>query len=82
MIRKRENTAHVVGRPSEVDQLRLFIRNLQLTYKQHLKFTPFDNFASLKKGGMLIEEELLKKTIAKIGSNLESNHQNKDKKGQ
>jgi len=51
-------------------------------YKQHLKFTPFDNFASLKKGGMLIEEKLLKKTIAKIGSNLESNHQNKDKKGQ
>ena len=68
----------MVDRPSEVDQVRLLIRNLQPTYRQHLQFTLIDNFFTLRNVGMLIVEELARETHAKAG--WKNNSQNKEKK--
>jgi len=42
------------------NQVRLFIRNLPCTYR-YLRFMPLENFMTLTKVGMLVEEEFLQK---------------------
>ena len=51
----------MVDRPSEVDQVRLFIRNLRPTYRQHLWLTRFEIFITQRNIGTLVEE-LARKT--------------------
>ena len=70
----------MVDRLLEADQVRLFIRNLQPTYRKHLRFTHFENFTTSRNVGMLVEEELAREAPTKAGNNLKSNNQNKDKK--
>ena len=48
----------MTNRPSEEDQVRIVIRNLQPKYQDHLKFQAIDSFSRLYKVGLLIEEEL------------------------
>jgi len=57
-----EGKGHPYSEPT--DQVRLFIRNLYATYKQHLRFTPIENFMTLRNVGMLLEEELARETLA------------------
>jgi len=51
------------------DRVTLFIKNLQPTYKQHLRFTPFENFATNKNIGMLVEDELAREMPKNATSN-------------
>ena len=59
----RAKGTHMVDQPSEADQIRLFIRNLQPTYMQHLKFMASENFTTLGNIGMLVEEDLPRETF-------------------
>jgi len=70
----------MVDRLLESNQVRLFIRNFQPTYGQHLQFMPFENFTALRNIGMILKEELAREVSAKIGSNWKGNFQNSDKK--
>jgi len=70
----RVKATHIVDQPSEAEQVRLFIRNLQPTCRQHLLFMPFENFIALRNLGTLPEEELARDTHAKIGSNCKGNY--------
>jgi len=54
----------MVDGPSEADQLKSFI-NLQATYSQYLRFTPFENFSVPRNLGMLEEDELAREKLAK-----------------
>lgn len=58
LTRWREKAAQMTNRPTEEDQVRIVIRNLQPKYHEHLKFQPIDTFPRLYKIGLLIEEEL------------------------
>ena len=46
--------------------MRLFIRNLRATYRQHLWFTPFGNFTALRIVGILFEEQLAREGTARV----------------
>ena len=70
----------MVDRPSEVDQVRLFIKNLQFAYMQQLQFTPFENFTTLRDADMLAEQKLAKEEPTKIGNNQKDNYHNKGEK--
>ena len=63
----------MANQPSEADQVRSFIRNLQPTYRQHMLFMPFENFTTLRNTGMLLEEKLAMETPVKTGSNRKGN---------
>lgn len=58
--RWRIKAIHMVDQPSEANQVRLFMRSLQPTYRQHMWFTPFKNFTALRNVGMLVEEAQLR----------------------
>jgi len=63
----------------EANQVKLFIRNLEPTYK-HLRFTPFENFITLRNVCMLVEEDLARKTSTKATTKWKNNYCNKGKK--
>ena len=58
LTRWREKAAQMTNRPTEEDQVRIVIRNLQPKYQEHLKFQPIESFSRLYKVGLHIEEEL------------------------
>jgi len=51
----------MVDRLLEADQVRLFIKNLQSTYRQHMQLTSFEDFSTLQNAGMQVEEDLARK---------------------
>ncbi|KAJ8437738.1 hypothetical protein Cgig2_009453 [Carnegiea gigantea] len=72
--------AHVVDQPLEANRLTLFIKGLQPTHRQHLRFAPFENFKTLKNVGMLAEEKLAREMPIKGTNNWRGKYQNRDKK--
>ncbi|KAJ8422699.1 hypothetical protein Cgig2_031933 [Carnegiea gigantea] len=76
----RAKAAHMVDQLSKVGQLRSFIKNLQPTYREHLRFTPFENFITLSNVSMLVEEKLAQEVPTKVTNNSKGNNQNRDKK--
>ena len=68
MARQRVKDAHLVDGSSEANKVRLFIRNVQPTYKHPLRFMPFRNFIALRNVGLAIEEELSRETPTKTSS--------------
>jgi len=65
-----EAKTNMVARPSEIEQVRLLIRSLWLSYYQHLQFRPLiESFTTLRNASMLVEEELSKEVAAKKGNN-------------
>jgi len=63
------NVTHMVDQSSKVNQVRLFISNLQPIYREHLQFMLFENFIALRNVGMQVEEKLSNKALAKSGCN-------------
>ena len=70
----------MVDRPSKINKVRMFIKNLQHMYKQHLTFIPFENFITLRHVSMLVEEELAWETSTITTNTWKDNYHNKDKK--
>ena len=56
--RWREKATQITNRPSQEDQVRLVICNLQSMYGDHIKFQPIESFTKLYKVGLLIREEV------------------------
>ena len=56
--RWRGKAAQMTNRPSQEDQVRLVIHNLQPKYGDPIEFQPIDSFTKLYKVGLLIEEEV------------------------
>jgi len=59
----------MLDRSSKIDQVRLFIKNLQPIYMQHMQFAPFENFTTPRNMGTLVEKELAREAQVKTGSN-------------
>ena len=78
LSRWREKVTTMMDRPSEANQVRLFIGHLQPAYKQQLWFIPFEKFLTLMNVWMQLEEELVRETPVK--TIWKSNRQNKEKK--
>ena len=70
----------MANQPLEANQVRLFIRNLLPTWRQHMRLIPFETFIALKNAGMLLEDELTREALTKTGGNRKGNYQNMDKK--
>ena len=54
----REKFTQMTNMPSQEDQARLVIRNLQPKYGDHINFQPIESFTNLYKVGLVIKEEV------------------------
>ena len=56
----------MVDRSLEADQVRLFIKKIQLAYMQHFRFMLFEIFSTLSNMGMVVEEESANKHLQRL----------------
>ena len=57
-----------------------FIENIQPTYRQYPNVTQFQSLTTLRNIGMVVEDELARKTSIKARNASKGNDQNRDKK--
>lgn len=58
LIRRRSKAAHMINRPTEVDQVPMIIQGLIPSYRQYLKFANILTITDLKKMGIMVEKKM------------------------
>jgi hypothetical protein len=57
LARWRGKAAKMIERPSEAEQVEIFVKNLRDPYKKHLRYSGIESFARLNKIGIQIEDD-------------------------